>query len=184
MREVPLNVWRSVRVLLLALLVLVPAVAGMLAGSNAVSAADGPLREQAGPYTITASAGTGGSIDPPGAVSVADGANRPSPSRRIPTTTSSTSWSTASRSARVTSYTFMQRHRQSDDQRQLHHQHLHPHLHGRCQRLRSAAATPQTVVNHGAERLDLVTAVPNTGYRFRSAGVTATPPRRAPTAEL
>ena len=68
MRGVPLNGWRFLRILLVVLLVLAPAAAGMLVGSNAVSAADGPIREQAGPYTITASAGPGGSISPSGEV--------------------------------------------------------------------------------------------------------------------
>ena len=58
-------------------------------------------------YTITASAGAGGIIDPAGDVAgELRRRTRRSPSSRTAATTSTTCWSTASRSARSASYTF------------------------------------------------------------------------------
>ena len=80
----------------------------MLVGSNAVSAADGPLREQAAPYTITASAGPGGSISPSGEVIDRRREHRPDlhhhAGPRLPRR--STCSSTAVSVGAVTSYTF------------------------------------------------------------------------------
>ena len=66
---------RYVRVLFAVLLVLVPATAGLLAGSSVESEAAGLLGAPP-TYTITASAGTGGSISPLGAVSVNESASQ------------------------------------------------------------------------------------------------------------
>ena len=78
MREVPLNGWRFLRILLVVLLVLAPAVAGLLAGSNAVSQAAVVLAGDGTTHTISASVvGVNGSISPSGAVPVTDGDSQP-----------------------------------------------------------------------------------------------------------
>ena len=77
-----MNGWRCGRVLLIALLVIVPVAVGVLAGSSAESEAAGLLADgtavnhRAAHHTIAASAGANGGISPSGGVQVGDGADQ------------------------------------------------------------------------------------------------------------
>jgi len=164
-REVLVNGWRRLSVLLIALLVLAPSVAGVLAGSSAVSQAAVVLTGDGTTHTISASAGEGGSISPDGAVSVIDGDNQTF------TITADTGYSIADvfvdgvSVGAVGSYTFTNVTTDFTISASFAlNSYTLTYTAGPNGTI--SGTTPQTV-NHDADGT-LVTAVPNTGYHFVS----------------
>ena len=165
MREVLVNGWRRLSVRLIALLVLAPSVAGVLAGSSAVSQAAVVLTGDGTTHTISASAGEGGSISPDGAVSVIDGDNQTF------TITADTGYSIADvfvdgvSVGAVGSYTFTNVTTDFTISASFAiDSYTLTYTAGADGTI--SGTTPQTV-NHDADGT-LVTAVPNTGYHFVS----------------